>query len=907
MPSPPSARRWALSRLLALGFGLWALVFASPAFAQEEDPDGVPALLTRLEGVLLSSDPSRFATLLSPNAPAGLDESFGADLFFEGATRVIIRERERSVLSGALPGDGFRLLVEVFVEASTLGRIQTARLDVRRPRNDISPEAWRIVGGKMLTQVRDLHRLAVDVSRQFAARQFTLHSEDLSLTLVDGSMFMVRSRAGVSGVVMIGRGLMEFAPAPRSEREQLRLFGGSESLRAEFETAFVRLNPASFNPDAPGSGLTPLDVDPRQLRRAIEVFTAELPKSFSIDLGDLTRDQWHLVPSPGDFLAEVRTRRHGALTYTRSQTEAEDVTLVERSRGRDLARYASAAKLATRGVFYNEDDLTDYDVLDYDITATVTPAKSYIDGQARLLIVVRAAAMMTMNIRLAESLIVTSVESPDLGRLSHFRVRGRDSIVLSLPLMLRKGSEFTLNIVYAGTIQPQSIIDQEAQQQGPTPSRPDMLIEPNFLLSSRGNWYPQAPVSDYATATLRITVPSGFECVASGEFESVTAAEGSAGGRSAPRTYVFGARDPVRYLTVLVSRFRNQGKLTVPLAEESSAKAASAANRQAESGVRSLTLTMETNPRQQGHARGVSAAAADIIRFYASLMGGTPYDGLTVAMVESELPGGHSPAYLVMLNSPPAGFPFSPRNDPASFHDYPEYVLAHELAHQWWGHAVGWKNYHEQWLSEGMAQYFAALYAERRHGSEAFSAMLRQFRRWAISESDQGPIYLGYRLGQIRGDKRVLRAVMYNKGASVLHMLRRMLGDDVFFASLRRLYNERKFDKAGTDDLMRAFEAESGRSLGRFFERWVFESLIPRVRYRWTAAAGEVVVQFEQRGDEVFDIPVTVTVNYGDGRSVDVMVPLTEKSVEHRIPAQGAVRNVQINRDVAALAEFEQE
>src|SRR4029453_9768060 len=154
-------------------------------------------------------------------------------------------------------------------------------------------------------------------------------------------------------------------------------------------------------------------------------------------------------------------------------------------------------------------------------------------------------------------------------------------------------------------------------------------------------------------------------------------------------------------------------------------------------------------------------------------------------------------AYFSIINN---AAPFSKLywgNDPSAFASVPEFFLAHELAHQWWGQAIGWKNYHEQWISEGFAQYFSALYAQRAHGDVSFNAMLRQFRRWSLSESDQGPVDLGYRLGLIQGQGRIFRAVIYNKGAAVLHMLRRFVGDEAFFNGLRRFYGEQKFQKAG--------------------------------------------------------------------------------------------------------------
>jgi aminopeptidase N len=136
-------------------------------------------------------------------------------------------------------------------------------------------------------------------------------------------------------------------------------------------------------------------------------------------------------------------------------------------------------------------------------------------------------------------------------------------------------------------------------------------------------------------------------------------------------------------------------------------------------------------------------------------------------------------------------------------------------------------------------------------------------------------------------------------------MLRRWLGDEVFFNALRRFYDEQKFRKAGTDDLRRAFEEESGKSLERYFERWIYNSELPLIRYSTAVEGADIVVRFEQLTSLVFDLPVTVTVTYANGRTQDVVVPITEKKVEHRFRADGPVRQIQVNRDQAALADFE--
>jgi aminopeptidase N len=251
------------------------------------------------------------------------------------------------------------------------------------------------------------------------------------------------------------------------------------------------------------------------------------------------------------------------------------------------------------------------------------------------------------------------------------------------------------------------------------------------------------------------------------------------------------------------------------------------------------------------------------------------------------------------------------RADPVSFENYPAFFLAHEIAHQWWGQAVGWKNYHEQWISEGFAQYFAALYAGEQRGPEALANLMRQMRKWALDKTDEGPIYLGYRLGHIKGDSRVFRALVYNKSAVVLHMLRRLVGDERFFAGIRRFYERSMFGKASTDDFRRVMEAETGRNLERFFERWIYGFGIPTVKVTHrveTQPGGEadIVIRAEQTGP-VYDLPITMRIEYDNGATREALLLLTEASTELRVPLDaraGGLRRVVVDSDSAALAKF---
>jgi hypothetical protein len=323
----------ALFQTALLLLGWFTSVYAQPS-------DGVRLMLTSLENALMTGRPESYNSLVVTNvleapASAARAASFAGSEFRAGATRVVIQERDRQNLVGTLAGNGFRLIVDAFVEYGNRARVATWQLDIRR----VAADEWRILDQERLSVVENLYRLTVNPANQYDARDYHIQAEDLDLTLVEGTVFTISTDQGVTGLILMGHGEMRFSPAPETEKGQVRILTGKDQLESRFDAAYLRFG--AFLGHADPEKLVARPVDPRDLRRAEQIFREESPKSFVLDMGDLSDDRWSLLPSADDFLAELRTRRFSTLTYARADSEAEDISVFDRRRQRNIAVYAS--------------------------------------------------------------------------------------------------------------------------------------------------------------------------------------------------------------------------------------------------------------------------------------------------------------------------------------------------------------------------------------------------------------------------------------------------------------------------------------------------------------------------------------------------------------------------------------
>lgn len=840
---------------LALGLGL----APAPRPDAQETPQ---ALLERLEAAWAARSPEQYLALWSfaGQAEREREEAF-AQMAFASADPRLLLERPPAWPAGP----------RAVVLARSMGIDEPrARVEQWRLRLEQGPAGWRLAARELLGRLDGLVHLSLDPAG-FRADGLALRLPDFELRFESGTLFTSPPALGPTALVFVGQATVRMSPRPATEREQMRRFAGQPELVERVEQAFVRLHPADWHYVlSQGRELQPDPSAGARLAGAQRFFEAQAGQSFLLDAG-LPGSPWWVLPSLGDALVAFKSRR-GLLTYTFSAAQPEAVSLFDRRRKLQVCLYPAEGKSAR----YDEDDSRDADVLSHHLKARFDPEMPGLWAEDRLRIRFKQA-LGTLRLRLKESLRVTSVSSPETGNLLFFRVRGQDSLMVSLgPLAGRP--EVELEVRYGGGLADLGSEDEQLQVPGQEPIQTyeqELPLETPQVYSSRSLWYPQVDADDYATAELELEAPAGWTALAGGRRTPLR----SDAQRSVTR---FQLEQPVKYLAVALARAQPRGQL--------------------QSG--SVRLDLWSTPRKRGDADETLARARDVLAFYERQFGPSPYPDLNLILGEGETPGGHSPAGLVVLRERPMLRRGLLREDPATLWGVPGFFLAHELAHQWWGQGVTGRSYHERWLSEGLAQYSAALWARQAHGEAVFQGVLRHMARWALRKNGEGPIYLGQRLGHVAQDPQVFRAVVYNKGAYVLHMLAGLLGEPALASGLRAYAEAHRYGKAGSDDLRQALEQASGRDLVPYFEAWVYGTSLPvlRVERRVEKKAAGFEVQVRVRPEQLpGPLPLEISARHPGGVERQV-VDLKPEGGAFTLRLPTRPTSVEVNADRRLLA-----
>lgn len=229
-----------------------------------------------------------------------------------------------------------------------------------------------------------------------------------------------------------------------------------------------------------------------------------------------------------------------------------------------------------------------------------------------------------------------------------------------------------------------------------------------------------------------------------------------------------------------------------------------------------------------------------------------------------------------------------------------EEIIAHEVAHQWFGNSVTEGNWHHVWLSEGFATYLTDLYYEYKYGRDVFKTRMETERKMVIryAERNYSPVIDT----TVAVSMHLLNPNAYEKGAWFLHMIRKELGDELFMQCLRTFYEKYQYSNALTIDFQNIVDSLSGKDMTSFFDQWLYKSGHPVIDITWYQKKKNILVKIEQlKKSTVFDFPLELGFVNQDGSMKRETIHIHKVLEEYSFPVESKTANLVPDPDVWLL------
>jgi aminopeptidase N len=230
-----------------------------------------------------------------------------------------------------------------------------------------------------------------------------------------------------------------------------------------------------------------------------------------------------------------------------------------------------------------------------------------------------------------------------------------------------------------------------------------------------------------------------------------------------------------------------------------------------------------------------------------------------------------------------------------------ESLMAHEIAHQWFGDAASETNFSNVWLSEGFATYMTNVYLENKYGTDTLKKRLA-YDRTNVFKFEKRRFTPIVDTTEKSDFMQLLNTNSYQKGSWVLHMLCRKLGDTLFWKGIRSYYAKYKGGNANTDDFCNVMEQASGQDLKPFFKQWLYTPGHPQLSITWKydPAKGIVELNILQEQNTLFEFPLEISIN-----NKRHTIPVKDKNTMVQLPASSKPSAIIVDPDVNLLAGFE--
>jgi hypothetical protein len=472
-------------------------------------------------------------------------------------------------------------------------------------------------------------------------------------------------------------------------------------------------------------------------------------------------------------------------------------------------RFALAERLQT-------ENQTSYDVTYYSLDLGIDPIGGTVSGAVEIRGTVTGASLSTVDVDLGNTLVVSAVTYSG-GTLAF--VHAGDLLTVTLDRAYSQGEPFAFAVHYAGPPDVQyGAFEFDSWNGSP------MIWSLSEPFGAR-SWWPCKDVpSDKADSVdIEITVPEALIVASNGTLVGET-------DNGATKTYHWREKYPIATYLVSVA--------VHPYTVYSDWYRYSPTD--------SMEVKFFVFPDHYAVVQPTYSKTVDMIELFSNIFGEYPFLEEKYGHAEFTWGGGMEHQTITSLGG------------------WGEYLIAHELAHQWWGDMVTCDDFHHIWLNEGFATYSEALWSEFTYGEVQYRSDMEAAKYFGA-----GTIYV-----PDTGDwNRIFDSgLSYNKASWVLHMLRHVVGDDDFFEILQAYYADPRYQygTATTEQFRDVCEDVSGMDLDWFFHEWIYEELYPQYALDWYATPNggghsvHVSIDQDQTG-YIFKMPVDVTITTAGG------------------------------------------
>lgn len=313
-----------------------------------------------------------------------------------------------------------------------------------------------------------------------------------------------------------------------------------------------------------------------------------------------------------------------------------------------------------------------------------------------------------------------------------------------------------------------------------------------------------------------------------------------------------------------------------------------------------IELSYYTDPAYAPYAKKIFGKTPEMLSFFSEKLG-VPFVWEKYAQVCV-----HDYISGAMENTTAVVHGTSIQQDPRQQLDYDyEDVISHELIHHWFGNLVTCASWSNVVLNEGFANYGEYLWREHAYGSDDADRLnIEDLSVYLSATSKSDPAAVRYRYADAED---LFDAVSYNKGGRILHLLRRQIGDEAFFASLRSYLQHHAYGNAEVDDFRQVVEEVTGQDLHWFFDQWYFRPGRPvlNVDYAWDDSSRTMTVTLEQQQSLAeyppYRLPLLIDVYGTNGRQKSLTVDFSVARQTVRIPLEQAPALVNVDADKRIL------